>query len=127
MRMTRFALPIAALMVLAASSAVHSEGEPTGRDIFAKYRCNSCHTVKAEGIAKKAAADDEKEKESDRKPPDLSNVGKEHTAAWMTKYLQKLEKIDGETHTKKFRGTEGEMKTLTAWLETLKTAPKKGK
>lgn len=127
MRMTRIALPLAIVAIVASSQLGHSESEPTGKDLFAKYRCNSCHTIKTEGIAKKAAADEEKEKEGDRKPPDLSTVGKERTAVWMTKYLLKLEKIDGETHSKKFRGTEGELKTLSVWLETLKTAPKKGK
>lgn len=128
MRMTRIAATLAALAIVTAVSSVHSQtpAAPTGKELFTKFRCNSCHTIQSEAIAKKASEDAE-EDQGDRKSPDLSSVGKKRTAAWMSKFLMKLEKNEGELHRKKFRGTEPELKTLTAWLETLKTEVKKGK
>lgn len=130
MRSTRIiAASLTTLAIVVATASVHSQppAEPTGKELFIKFRCNSCHTVKVESIAKKASEDAE-EDAGDRKSPDLSGIGKKKTAVWMGKYLMKLEKIDGELHRKKFRGTEPELKAITAWLETLKTeAPKKSK
>jgi len=128
MRMTRIASSLAALAIVMAASTVQSQNvvATTGKEIFLKNRCNSCHTVKAESIVKKASAEAEEDK-GDRKSPDLSSIGKTKTAAWMAKYLMKLEKNEGELHRKKFRGTEAELKVVTAWLETMKTEEKKAK
>ncbi len=128
MRMTRIAATLAALAIVMAATSVRSADVLTtaGKDIFIKNRCNSCHTIKAESITKKASEDGEEEA-GDRKAPDLSGIGKTKTAVWMAKYLMKLEKNEGELHRKKFRGTEAELKAVTAWLETMKTEVKKGK
>jgi mono/diheme cytochrome c family protein len=97
-----------------------------GKALFLENKCNTCHTIKTAGIEKRKAAGAEateaKEK-SDKKAPDLSSVGLERKADWMAKYLMKTEAIKGEKHTRKFRGGEAELKTVTAWLETQK-APK---
>ena len=94
-----------------------------GQAIFLKYRCKSCHSIKAVGIEKKAEEGDEEAAEvakSKDKPPDLSGIGFDHNADWFAKWLLKKEMKDGKTHKKKFRGTETELKTLTEWIATLK-------
>jgi mono/diheme cytochrome c family protein len=100
-----------------------AEGKtPAGQAVFIKYRCRSCHTIEALGIEKKVAEGEEEEPTpKKKKPPDLSGVGLKHNAAWMTGWLLKKETIEGEHHMKKFRGTQKELATLTAWLETMKT------
>ena len=101
-------------------------GAKDGKALFLENKCNTCHTVKAAGIEKRKAAAAEpaeaKEK-SDKKPPDLSSVGLERKADWMGKFLMKLESIKGEKHSRKFRGTDAELKTVTEWLAVQK-APK---
>ncbi len=99
---------------------------PAGQQVFLKYKCNSCHTIEAAKIVK-VEAEEEAASTTKRKPPDLSGVGKKHTADWMQKYVTKKEMIDGERHSKKFRGTEEELKTVTTWLETFKVEAKKAK
>ncbi len=108
------------------------EAKPTvervdGKSIFTKYRCRSCHSVQSEGIErKKADAEEESSgKKNKKEPPDLSAVGKEKKADWIAKFLLKKETLDGEKHQKAFRGSDGELKVVAAWLETLKTDVKK--
>ena len=87
-----------------------------GNKIFVENKCSSCHSIKVIGINKKT---DDNES-TDLKPPDLSSIGTEREANWITKYLQKKEKLDGEKHPKKFKGSDEELATLVKWLETLK-------
>src|SRR5262249_53887447 len=102
------------------------KGAKDGKSIFLENRCNSCHTIQAQAITRKKVEGEDEDKEKDKKkPPDLSSVGLERKAPWMQKFLMKQETIDGEHHRKKFKGSEQDLQTLTAWLETLK-APKKG-
>lgn len=93
---------------------------PDGKPVFLKFKCNSCHSIEAAGIAKKAAATEEGEATPKKKPPDLSGVGLEKKAEWIMAFLQKKEKLESDLHPKKFRGTESELKTVAAWLETMK-------
>ena len=85
-----------------------------GKDVFLKYNCNSCHSIQAQAIeVKKGQAEEEDEEaaskdEEKKKPPDLSGVGLERKAEWITKYLKKLETIDGDKHRKKFRGKDND-------------------
>jgi cytochrome c len=99
------------------SKAKQSEGMA----VFQKYKCRSCHSVEAQGIAKKEA-EGETEK-TEKKPPDLSGVGLDKKADWFILFLQKKEKLEDTLHPKKFRGTDTELKKLAAWLETLQTKP----
>ena len=113
--------------------------EPAGKTLFLSYKCNSCHTVKAVGIEKKAAEPTAGEKAapptststSTKKPSDLSSLGLDYKADWITKYMKKLEPAkDGKKHVKTFKGTDEELATLSAWLETMKakkTEPAGGK
>lgn len=127
-RWIAFSAIACALVVGATAAPGHTAatGAPDGKTLFLENKCNTCHTIKAAGVEKKkaAAADPAEAKEkSDKKAPDLSSVGLERKADWMGKYLMKLEAIKGDKHGRKFRGTEAELKTVTAWLETQK-APK---
>ena len=98
-----------------------------GKALFLSNKCVACHTISAEGIEKSKAADAEaagegksEEAASRKGPPDLSSVGLRHDAAWLGKYLLKLEAKDGKKHLKKFRGTDEELGALAAWLASLK-------
>lgn len=115
---------LAALALCATSAWAAQDGKASkGAKIFLKYRCTSCHSIKAIGIEKKAAEGDEEATEvaaAKRKPPDLSGIGLEHDADWFAKWLLKKEMVEGRTHLKKFRGPETELKTITQWLASLK-------
>ena len=107
------------VFVVALSGVSWGANPPNGKPIFAKYKCNSCHSIEAAGIKKTAVGGGETT--SKLKPPDLSDVGLKKKADWIALFMQKTEKLDGELHPKKFRGTASELKTLAAWLETMKT------
>jgi len=119
-----FALAIGATVAMAADVK-----KPDGQVIFETYKCNSCHSIATVGIEKKKAAAPEEGEEAaaaatdktKKAPPDLSAVGVSHKADWMTAFLMKKEKTkEGKLHTKKFKGTDEELKKVTAWLESLK-------
>lgn len=97
--------------------------EPAGKTLFLTYKCNSCHTIKAAGVEKKAAEGeaDSTTAASKKKPTDLSSVGLDAKADWIAKYMKKLETTkDGKKHMKLFKGTAEELATLSTWLETMK-------
>ena len=104
---------------------------PDGKDLFLAAKCNTCHSVTAAGIEKKKpTAEETAEAKSadkdEKKPPDLSSVGLEKKADWIAKFLTKKETLDGEKHKKLYKGTDEELKTLSAWLEAQKAPKKKG-
>lgn len=99
-----------------------AQGGTDGKKIFLDNKCNACHSITALTITVKKSADEEK---SDKEAPDLSGVGLERNADWLSKYLMKKESIKGEKHLKKFKGSEGDLAVLAQLLETLKTKPKK--
>lgn len=129
------ALAVALAMTGVAKAA---DEEPAGKKLFLDNKCNSCHTIASQGVEKKSSAEAEEAKDaketkdakegeakeeasaSKKKVPDLGGVGVERKADWITKYLQKTEAINGKKHMKKFRGTDEELATLAAWLESLK-------
>ena len=107
----------------AASASAQAAKESKGQKLFLKYRCTGCHSIKAVGIEKKTEEGDEAAAEvakSAHKPPDLSDIGLQHDAAWFAKWLTKKENVDGRMHKIKFRGTDPELKTLTTWIASLK-------
>ena len=126
---TSLALPAFGLGLALVVGVALAEDKPAARDgkaVFLENKCNTCHSLTAAGIEKKKAepsAEDAKEK-SDKKAPDLSSVGLERKADWIGKFLMKTESIKGEKHSRKFRGTAAELKTMSTWLEAQK-APKK--
>ena len=131
MRVFTWGLALLMGIALSASGTANAvPAEPAGQKLFVKYRCQSCHSLKALKLEKKkaepaeeeaapaaAAADGAKKKE----PPDLSGVGLERKAEWVEGWLLKKELIDGKKHRKKFLGTPAEAKTVAAWLATMKT------
>ena len=127
-RRTALAAVACALLIGVAGAQDKSapSGAKDGKALFLENKCNTCHTIKTAGIEKRKAAGaeatDAKEK-SDKKAPDLASVGLERKAEWIAKYLMKTEAIKGEKHTRKFRGSEADLKVVAAWLESQK-APK---
>ncbi len=119
---TAAAIACAVLVAAAAAQDKPAAAAKDGKALFLEHKCNTCHTMQGQSIAKKKAeATDAKEEKSEKKPPDLSAVGLERKAPWMSKYLMKTEAIKGEKHSRKFRGTEAELTTLATWLEAQKT------
>jgi mono/diheme cytochrome c family protein len=110
-------------VVTAPAVAADAAKAPNGKPVFTKYKCSSCHSIEAQAIVKKAdpaeKAAEPGEKE-DRKAPDLSGVGVKRNAAWIEAYLLKKEMIEARKHTKKFRGTDPELKTVAGWLASMK-------
>jgi mono/diheme cytochrome c family protein len=96
-----------------------------GKTLFTGNHCASCHSIQALGIEKKKPAAGVEEEKTDKKPPDLSDVGSKQKVEWMARFLMKKEKLDDELHPKRFKGTDAELTTLTTWLGTLKKAPAK--
>ena len=124
--MAGIALAIFIGVAVTAASSWAEEGKGAkGKELFLQYKCNSCHTVKAQAIEKKGAeeaqAETKEAADTKHKPPDLSGAGVDRDAAWLSKWLLKQQAVEGRYHKKKFRGTDAELKTVTGWLETLKT------
>ena len=84
-----------------------SGGAEDGRSVFVANKCNSCHGVRAAGIAKTDASS---------KAPELSSTGLRRSAAWITKYLKKQEDLNGVKHVKRFKGSDADLAVLAAWL-----------
>lgn len=89
------------------ASVAHADG----KEMFVEMKCNKCHSIDAEGI---------EQTKKKQKGGDLSEVGKERDAEWMTKYIKKEVDIEGKKHKNKWKGTDGELKTIVDWLATLK-------
>jgi mono/diheme cytochrome c family protein len=118
------------LPVLVANRVDAAEVIPPGQKIFTDFKCAQCHSIDSLKIAK--VKSDEKDEEATeeggkkQEPSDLSDAGKRHDAAFISKWLMKEEKIEGKKHKKKFKGNPDELKTLSDWLGTLKyNVPKK--
>jgi mono/diheme cytochrome c family protein len=115
-----FAGTLALPLVLAAASPVASRGSDMSsdaahaKDLFLAQHCNTCHSIESQDITRKT-------KSEKMKGPDLSNIGNEKKAEWITGWLKKEEEIDGKHHKGRFKGTDAQMKELVNWLETLKT------
>jgi len=113
---------IVAVGLAASPAAAVPDKAPDGKPIFTKFQCSSCHAIASQGIVKKAGPTKAPEEPDAVKkaPPDLSGVGAKRNAVWIAAFLSKKEAIEGRKHMKKFRGTDAELATLAAWLETLK-------
>jgi hypothetical protein len=111
------ALVTAALVLAQVRAASASE------KLFQDQKCNKCHAISAFGIQKLSGG--EEEADAGAGPPDLSDIGKTHDAAFFGPYLMKETKDHDKLHKIKFKGTEAELKEMAAWLATLKKEPKK--
>ncbi len=86
--------------------------EVTGKDIFLNNKCNTCHSIKSQGIESKVG---------EGKYPDLSNVASnKFENDFIKKFLMKEETLDGKKHAIKFKGDDAELSKLVDWLQTLK-------
>jgi mono/diheme cytochrome c family protein len=93
------------------------EAEPAGKKIFVDQKCNVCHSIDSQGIAKKGPP----AKPTDKNPPpDLSNLGAEKSADWIAKFLAKEETLNNKKHPKGWTGKKEDLTTLSSWLATLK-------
>jgi mono/diheme cytochrome c family protein len=99
-----------------------AKDEP-GKKIFLDNKCNICHSIQAAGIAKKGPA--MTSTPGKNAPPDLSGVGAERSADWITKFLKKEVDLNGKKHSKLWTGKPEDLTTLAKWLESLKTKPEK--
>jgi hypothetical protein len=102
--------------------------------LFVDNKCNKCHAISAYNIEKKKGAkedsDDEDEDKDKIDPPDLSNVGTFHDAAFITSFLKKevehkphAGNDSKKKHKVKFKGSEDDLKGMVDWLVTLKKQP----
>ncbi|MBI2059938.1 MAG: c-type cytochrome [Nitrospirae bacterium] len=95
-----------------------------GKDLFLEKKCDKCHSVASEKIEKQVNKKTGKKK----KGPDLSGVGLDHDADWLTKFVKKeieaesvYDKTKKVKHKKKFKGTDADLKSLVQYLAGLKT------
>jgi hypothetical protein len=91
-----------------------------GKAIFTDSKCQNCHSIDALGIKRTAEP-----KAGELIPADLSGEGLKHNADWFTGWLNKEVELDGHKHLKKFKGSAGDLTTLSNWLATMKTKGKK--
>ncbi len=106
-----FVLTIVALFGFAFSMAQNKE--PDGKQIFVNNKCITCHSVTSADLTSKK-----------KDAVDLSKTGNSYKTTFLTKYLNKEEKINNKVHKVGFKGSAEELKTLSEWLNSLKT-PKK--
>ena len=95
------------------ASTSAEEAAKDGKTIFTEAKCTMCHSVKSLTIETKGKA------------PDLSIVGDKLKADFLMKYLKKEDKLNDKNHPIAFKGNDDDLKTLTGWLESLKTPEKK--
>lgn len=133
------AMGLAVAVAFCGTARAEEAKEPAGKTLFLSQSCNTCHSISAAGIEKKAAkteaaATEKKEAAPaaekvatapSHKPPDLSSVGLEQKPDWMAKFLKKeVAAKDGKKHMKLWKGTDADLATLTAWLGEQKAEKK---
>lgn len=111
-----FILPSSYVLAVETSTV---KDEP-GKKLFLDNKCNICHSIQAAAVVKKGPAVAAGAKNP---PPDLSGVGLERSADWITKFLKKEVDLNGKKHTKLWTGKPEDLATLAKWLESLKTKP----
>lgn len=136
---------VAAFVTVGAAS-VRAADENPGLTLFKKGGCNECHSISALGVQKEAkkkaepaaqasaeakkettepAAGAATEGKKKKEAPDLSGVGLEKDAKWISAFINKEETLNGEKHEKRFKGTEPDRRTLAMFLAGLKTKTEK--
>jgi cytochrome c551/c552 len=85
-----------------------------GKALFEEKKCNLCHAIDSQGIAKKSEK---------MKGAELSNAGATvESADWLKKFLTQETMKDGDKHKKKWKGTDEELDTIVNWVMSLKTS-----
>lgn len=90
----------------------------SGADIFKEYSCHGCHAVQKAGIAMDKSLAPKGEKPG----VDLSTGVQDKGASveWIANFLMKREKIKGERHNTRFKGSQKERMTLSEWLKEMR-------
>jgi mono/diheme cytochrome c family protein len=101
------------VLALAVSATVSSTvGAADGKAIFLAQKCNLCHTIDSQSIAKTSEK---------MKAPDLSNAGGlVESADWLKSFLKKEAKKDDKAHQREFKGTDEDLDAVVQWLMALK-------
>ena len=110
------ALPIVLLLAVAffaPPSIVGAAEEPEGQAIFVDSKCNMCHAVPSAGIESKTQSEK-------MKGPDMTGAAARLDPDSLAKYLRKQEQLDGKDHKKEYKGSDEDLQTLIAWLQSLK-------
>lgn len=110
-----------ALSVVTAEEAKKSAALD-GKALFLDQKCESCHSVTALKIEKKASATPASK--DAKVPPDLSAIGTKAKPEFLMNYLKKIADLNGAKHMKKFRGNDDSLKVLVDWLMSLKATEK---
>ncbi len=98
----------AAFAVLASMAAAAD-----GKALFLEKKCNQCHTVDSQSIAKTSEK---------MKGVDLSNASALiESKDWAKSFLKREVKKDDKNHQREFKGTDEELDAIVSWLMTLKT------
>jgi mono/diheme cytochrome c family protein len=93
------------------TAAVHAQD--AGQKAFDANKCSNCHSIDKLSIARKIQSEK-------MAGPDLSKVGAEHDAAWITKWVMREVKKDDKTHKSEYKGTKEDLQTISTWLAALK-------
>lgn len=81
------------------------------KNLFLKNKCNMCHSVPKAEIKSIMPA----------KYPDLPNkIAKETQIDELLKFIKQETNINGKKHGLRFKGNDGELKTILKWLQEIK-------
>ena len=108
----RLWITAAALCAFGATATTSALAAKDGKALFSEWGCTRCHSVTSQKI-----------KQTDNRVhgPDLSAVGAERSAGWMSRYIKKKVALKGKKHMYRFRGSKAELSQLTGWLATLQS------
>lgn len=112
MKKTVAVISVVAFVVIVGLTSVAQAAD--GKALFESKKCNLCHSIESQGIAKKSEK---------MKGAELSNIGASiESAESLKKFLTQETMKDGEKHKKKWTGTDEELDTIVNWVMTLKTS-----
>jgi hypothetical protein len=100
--------------MLAVPQPAGAAGDAPGKAIFLAQKCNMCHNVASEGIARTTKSDKVA-------GPDLPGDLADKPAPFFVQFLKKeVPNNEGDKHKKDWKGTDDELKTLSEWLAAAK-------
>jgi mono/diheme cytochrome c family protein len=101
---------LAVVLVGLGAPVLQADGD--GKAAFLENKCNTCHSVDSQEIAKKSEK---------MKGPDLSNAGNDaKDAAWLKGFLLKEIEKEDKAHKKAWKGTDEQLDAIVEWLMSLK-------
>lgn len=106
----RKAIPVAVAFLLLGLVAGPALAEDEGQTAFVAQKCQMCHSVPAAELVAKV-------KSETMKGPDLPAAARD--GEWLTQFMKREIQVDGKEHKKEYKGTDEELKAITAWLLTL--------